>query len=76
MVAYESKKRSVAKALSWRFFATVITATVVFLWTGHWGEAVGIGLIDTSAKLLLYFGHERCWLRVRWGTRRVQDYQI
>ena len=76
MVAYESKKRSIAKALSWRVFATFITGMVVYLWTGEVAEAVGIGLIDTSAKLLIYFLHERLWLRIHWGTRRVQDYQI
>jgi uncharacterized membrane protein len=74
----ETKKRSVAKALSWRFVATFITATVVYAMTGDFTIAAEIGLLDTVVKFGMYFAHERVWLRVSYGriSRRERDYQI
>ena len=74
----ETKKRSVAKALSWRFVATFITATVVYAMTGDFTIAAEIGLLDTVVKFGMYFGHERMWLRIPYGrmTHREHDYQI
>ena len=72
----ESTKRSVAKALSWRFFATLITMLVVLVLTGELVFAAKIGLLDTSIKLLAYVAHERLWLRIRYGRYEPRDYQI
>ena len=73
---YESRRRSIAKALSWRVFATLITSAVVFVMTGEVEMAVSVGLLDTSIKLGAYFAHERAWLRISYGQRRYTDYQI
>ncbi|MEM9489611.1 MAG: DUF2061 domain-containing protein, partial [Myxococcota bacterium] len=73
----DSKKRSLAKALSWRFIATFITALVAFVLTGELLFAVEIGLLDTTIKFAAYFAHERLWLRIRFGRHEQQtDYQI
>jgi len=72
----ETKRRSVIKALSWRFFATFITATVAYLLTKEWLFALEIGLLDTAAKLLIYYAHERVWLRIPYGKVEPNDYQI
>lgn len=73
---YETKRRSVVKALSWRFIATLITAGVVYIFTGEASAAVEIGLLDTTVKLGAYFAHERIWLRVPFGRPPPSDYQI
>lgn len=75
-MAYESRARSIVKALSWRFCATLITTVVVYFMTGKIDDAVEIGVLDTLAKLGLYFGHERLWERIRFGRVRYTDYQI
>lgn len=72
----ENRKRSLAKALSWRLFATVITVTVAFALTGELAFAAKIGALDTAIKLVAYFAHERLWLRVRFGRYEPTDYQI
>ena len=73
----ESKRRSIAKALSWRFFATFITFGAVFALTGEWLIAAEIGLLDTTVKLAAYFFHERAWLRIPYGRyQQPTDYQI
>ncbi len=67
----ETRRRSIVKALSWRVWATLITFFVALAITGETAFALEIGLIDTSAKLFIYFLHERMWLRIKYG--RVPD---
>jgi len=63
----ESHLRSVMKGLSWRVLATVVTTVVVFFYTGEFTMAVLVGSTDAFAKIVLYWGHERVWLKIRWG---------
>lgn len=73
----ETKRRSLAKALSWRFIATFITMAIAFAITGKGDLALEIGLLDTTIKLAAYFTHERIWLRVGYGRVTTDtDYQI
>jgi uncharacterized membrane protein len=72
----ESTRRSIAKALSWRALATVITASLAFAVTGELEIAAKIGLADTFIKLGVYIGHERLWNRVPYGRQRQPEYQI
>ncbi|MCW8133099.1 MAG: DUF2061 domain-containing protein [Planctomycetota bacterium] len=74
----ESKRRSIAKTLSWRVWATIITAAVVYVSTNKLQFAMEIGLIDTTIKLGAYFFHERLWNKVGFGRgpSPKQDYQI
>ena len=59
--------RSVVKGISWRILATVVTTTVVFLYSGELTAAAIVGSFDALAKIILYWGHERVWQRIRWG---------
>ncbi|WP_045120872.1 DUF2061 domain-containing protein [Haliangium ochraceum] len=72
----ESKKRSLAKALSWRFIATFITMAIAFVFSGEYLFAAKIGIADTLIKFAAYFAHERLWLGVRFGRYVPTDYQI
>ena len=60
----ESTRRSIAKALSWRIVATAITTALVYLFTGKGEFAATIGLVDTTIKFAVYFGHERLWRKI------------
>lgn len=68
----ETHGRSVAKTVSWRIIATVTTATIVWLLTGRLEFALIVGGIDTTAKLVLYFLHERAWDRIRYGRKPIR----
>jgi len=72
----ETKRRSVLKALSWRFFATAITTTVAYVLSGELAFAMEIGAVDTVAKLFVYYAHERAWMRIPYGKVDSPDYQI
>ncbi len=74
----ETKRRSIVKAISWRFFATFITAVIVWALTGELKFAATVGLLDTVFKLFIYFFHERIWLRIPFGREvsKPPEYEI
>jgi len=72
----DTRRRSLAKALSWRFFATFITMGVAYLLTRQLRFALEIGALDTVAKIVIYFAHERVWQHIRYGKIDAPDYQI
>jgi adenylylsulfate kinase len=63
----ERKIRSIIKAVSWRFWATLTTVALVFLFTGYVKIAFAIGGVEVIAKLLLYYLHERVWSKIPHG---------
>jgi len=63
----EARYRSVIKALSWRVFATIATILIVFAFTRKIVLSLGIGGVEVVVKLLLYYLHERIWIRVPFG---------
>jgi len=72
----ESHVRTISKALSWRFIATLVTFSVAWLVTGKLTFAVKIGVADTLIKLGAYYFHERLWIRVKFGKLRKPEYEI
>jgi uncharacterized membrane protein len=65
----DTKTRSFLKSLSYRIFASIVTAVLVFIMTRHWLLAIGLGLLDSTVKLFVYFLHERMWLLIPFGRR-------
>ncbi len=66
----ESTLRSLAKTVSYRAFASVVTGGIAWLFTGNVTASVAIGGTDIVGKLVLYFLHERVWTLVRFGRAR------
>jgi uncharacterized membrane protein len=73
---FETRRRSMAKSISWRIMAAFITAGVALAMTHQLDFAVKIGAIDTSVKLLVYFVHERVWNKVKFGRVPAPDYEV
>ncbi len=59
--ARESHLRSIVKAVTWRFLATMTTAIIVLCLTGHLGTALLVGSIEVVVKMFVYYIHERVW---------------
>ena len=78
----DSHARSIAKTLSWRFIATIITTVVAYVLIAVIGQharlAFAIGLLDTTIKLGIYFIHERVWNKIDYGREgpKPPDYEI
>jgi len=75
-VIFETKRRSVFKAVSWRIWATVTTAVIVLIFTGELTLAITVGLLEVVAKMGLYFFHERLWTRIRYGRKEIAPFVL
>jgi uncharacterized membrane protein len=62
-----SKKRSLAKSLTWRVIAIVSTLLIGYAMTGSWAFALSLTVVSNLINFVLYYIHERVWLGVRWG---------
>lgn len=65
-----SKARSLAKSLTWRVLAIVVTFASIYVLTGELTTATAGTLLTNSINFVLYYLHERFWLKIKWGTKR------
>ncbi len=63
----ETRSRSFAKALSWRITGSIDTMLISLIITGSVKLAAAIGFTEVLTKSVLYYFHERIWLRVPYG---------
>lgn len=63
-----TRKRSLAKTLTWRVTATFDTFLISLFITGSFAWASSIASIEVLTKMFLYYGHERLWSRFNWGV--------
>lgn len=63
-----SKKRgqkiSLYKTISWRIIGTIDTMIISYIMTGKLDVAMSIGGIEVVSKMILYYAHERAWLKI------------
>ena len=61
----EIKKRSALKSLIWRIVGIVLLALITYLYTGSMITMGLITLIHHSVFLVVYYLHERMWLKIK-----------
>jgi len=66
-----SKTRSFIKSISWRIVGTVDTMCLAWVITGSPLIGLKIGGLEVITKFILYYFHERAWLRSPFGTKTV-----
>ncbi|MDG4896451.1 MULTISPECIES: DUF2061 domain-containing protein [unclassified Mesorhizobium] len=66
----DTHSRSFAKALSWRATGTIDTMIISLVVTGSIKLAATIGLTEVVTKSVLYYLHERAWLRIPYGRKK------
>tara|TARA_R100000234_G_C4941584_1_gene153203 strand:+ start:151 stop:360 length:210 start_codon:yes stop_codon:yes gene_type:complete len=64
-----TKLRSLLKTLSWRIVGTLDTMALGWLITGDCLVGLKIGALELITKFVLYYLHERVWLRSTFGTK-------
>ena len=67
----ESKKRTVIKALSYRALVSAILAAISWAFTASVDQTAVITLLYAALATVGYYGHERVWNRIAWGTKRA-----
>lgn len=65
--AEESKKRHLAKTVTWRIIGTIDTMILAWIISGDSMIGVKVGLAEVVTKMVLYYLHERSWYRVNYG---------
>ncbi|MFL9844959.1 DUF2061 domain-containing protein [Flavobacterium rhizosphaerae] len=66
-VMRESKKRHLAKTVTWRMVGTLDTMTLSWIITGSPLTGLKIGGVEVITKMALYYVHERIWYRINFG---------
>lgn len=49
---------------------------IVYLFFGRLDLAVLAGMLETAAKIILYFIHERIWNRLKFGKARIEPFNL
>tara|TARA_Y100001937_G_C6973304_1_gene264301 strand:+ start:372 stop:611 length:240 start_codon:yes stop_codon:yes gene_type:complete len=69
-----SKKRHLAKALSWRFLGTIDTMLIGWVVSGNLLVGISIGSIEIVTKIFLYYFHERIWYKFsKFGVEKTKE---
>ena len=75
-----SRKRHIAKTLTWRILATTDTFIITFLLSKFFGieqaveVATGVALLEVITKMFLYYFHERLWYNhIHFGIDKKND---
>ncbi len=65
-----SKSRSLVKSLTWRVLALIVTFASIYVLTGELATATAGTLLTNSINFILYYLHERAWLKTSWGLKK------
>lgn len=65
-----SYKRHLAKTITWRMVGTLDTIILSWVITGNPFTGLKIGLAEVVTKMVLYYFHERIWVKVGIGDSR------
>jgi uncharacterized membrane protein len=65
-----TKKRHIAKTITWRLIGTIDTIILSWFVTGEFKLGLAIGGIEVVTKMVLYYFHERVWYRwIKYGLK-------
>ena len=64
----DTKKRTMAKTITWRITASLTTFLIAWILTGDILVGASIGSIEAIAKIFLYYFHERIWININWES--------
>ena len=65
----ETRLRSSTKSVIWRILGVLILATITYAYTRQWIQTGIITVIHHSIFLVVFYFHERIWLKVK----RIQN---
>ncbi|MEM6516364.1 MAG: DUF2061 domain-containing protein [Bacteroidota bacterium] len=63
----ESRKRHLAKTITWRIVGTLDTMILAWIITGNPLTGLKIGFAEVVTKMILYYLHERVWYKLDFG---------
>ena len=67
---FVSKTRSILKTISWRIVGTLDTIALGWFITGDPTVGLKVGGLELITKFILYYIHERLWIKNKYGTKK------
>lgn len=64
----ETHIRSSSKSIIWRIVGIFILGIVTYAYTRRWVQTGLITFIHHAVFLLVFYLHERIWLKMKWGS--------
>ena len=64
-----TRRRSLAKTISWRVLGSLDTMLLGYIFTGSIAIAGSIASTEVITKIVLYYFHERGWAHIKWGHK-------
>jgi len=65
-----TKLRSILKTISWRVVGTLDTIALGWFITGDPTVGLKVGGLELITKFILYYIHERLWIKNKYGTKK------
>lgn len=69
----DSRKRHLAKTITWRFVGTIDTMILAWVISGNPMTGFKIGAAEVVTKMILYYFHERAWYKINFGLDRRNE---
>ena len=67
-----TRKRHIAKTITWRIIGTIDTMLLGWLISGDPMIGLKVGGLELITKMLLYYFHERAWYKSKFGIKHEQ----
>ena len=67
---FVSRTRSILKTISWRIVGTLDTIALGWFITGDPTVGLKVGGLELITKFILYYFHERLWLKNKYATKK------
>ena len=69
----DSRKRHLAKTVTWRIVGTIDTVLLAWIISGNPFTGFKIGAAEVITKMILYYFHERTWYKINFGLDRREE---
>jgi uncharacterized membrane protein len=63
----ETRRRAIVKAITYRVIVAITLAAISWFYTGNLFETSAVSITYTIIATIVYYVHERAWLKVKWG---------
>ncbi|MBI6118288.1 DUF2061 domain-containing protein [Salegentibacter maritimus] len=69
----DSKKRHIAKTVTWRIVGTIDTMILAWVISGNPLVGLKVGGAEVITKMILYYFHERGWYKIDYGLKKRRE---
>lgn len=72
----DSARKHLSKTVTWRIIGTADTMLLSWIISGNPLTGLQIGVAEIITKMLLYYLHERSWLRINFGLDKRKRVRV